>query len=484
MLMALAALPACTSPEAASETDSSSGMNGGDSGMMSLETGTAEASTTTEAAPTSGGPTTDPTTSEPGSTSGPDTTTDGALTSTTGPDDTSTGTTGTTTTGDDDETTGEPAPKPWVPKGCPKIFAQTLLPTFELEISEAELAKLHEEWDAADDNNTPEHPLIAFKYEGEVIKDATVRLRGNATWWPDLNKLQLQVSFNTHDKKGRFMGLRKLLFDAARYNESFLRDRLALAILRDVGVPAPCANNARLVLNGEYYGLFTSIEKVDKEFLERRFEDPEANLYKRAKWEKQTNESDPSKKDLEVLLAAETIDQLGAVMDLDQAVLEWATEAVIPNIDGTWGGGLNYYLYNDPKTGFNVIPWDLDATFTRLPFDTDLYTFIKPNDWGRPFFKIATDDPVWFQKYIDAIEYVLDKGYDVQVLQDRMDLWAAQIATAAAEDPNKPFSTQTHLNAVKAQRAYIPKRAAFVKDWLKCWKDGGTKDAEGHCKPP
>src|SRR5690606_16708623 len=127
--------------------------------------------------------------------------------------------------------------------------------------------------------------------------------------WPGQKKMQCQVSFNKYDKKGRFRGLKKILFDAAEYNRSFLRDRLAMAIFRDVGVPAPCANNARLDVNGEYYGLFSNIEKVDSEFLERVFEFDEGNLYKRGGgWDKKTNEEDPDESDLEALLDADDID--------------------------------------------------------------------------------------------------------------------------------------------------------------------------------
>src|SRR5690606_33076959 len=121
--------------------------------------------------------------------------------------------------------------------------------TFELELSSSELEALEEEWVIADDNNTPEHPLISFTYEDTVITDASVRLRGNSSHWPDQKKMQFEVSFNTYKKGGKFQGLKRVLFDAAEYNRSFLRDRLALAILRDAGLAAPCANNARIVLN-------------------------------------------------------------------------------------------------------------------------------------------------------------------------------------------------------------------------------------------
>ncbi len=114
----------------------------------------------------------------------------------------------------------------------------------ELEIDPSELAELEQEWAIADDNDLQEHPLLSFKVDDTVITNASVRLRGNASHWHDQKKMQFEVSFNTYDKQGRFEGLKHALFDAAEYNRSFLRDRLALAILRDVGLAALCANNA------------------------------------------------------------------------------------------------------------------------------------------------------------------------------------------------------------------------------------------------
>ncbi|PCC73905.1 CotH protein [Nannocystis exedens] len=432
----------------------------------------------------------------PGTTSAPEVTS----TSTAGDEPLSTGSaTGSAATGSAGETTGgEPpgttgGPEPttggepaWQPKGCPEFYAQDRFPTVELEIDPSELAEIEQEWAIADEDDIQEHPLLAFKVDDTVITSASVRLRGNSSHWHDQKKMQFEVSFNTYDQQGRFEGLKHVLFDAAEYNRSFLRDRLALAILRDVGLAAPCANNARVVVNGAYYGLFTNIEKVDSEFLERTFEDPDGNLYKRrgggSGWNKKTNEEDPSQADVEQLEAAETVDDLLAVMNLEQALLEWATEAVIPDRDGAWGGGLNQYLYNDPNSGFVVIPWDLDDTFTRLEPDTDPYTYIKEGDHGRPFYAIATADPVWFSRYIDAIAFAVATGYDVEVLQGRLDTWAAQIAEAAADDPNKPFTFDQHLDQVDDMRAFVAERRLFLDAWLDCWQSGGVDgDHDGKC---
>lgn len=432
----------------------------GGEGPVSTATGAAPSSDTTGVEPTS-------TTGDP-TTSGGSTSTGGAPAQetggTTGSDDSSTG----VTTGDGDPVEG------WTPKGCPDIYAQDLLPTFGLEVTSEVLAGLKAEWKAADDEDLTDFPLKSFTYEDITITSASIRLRGNADHWPTQGKMQFEVQFNTFDKKGRFMGLRHVLFDAAEYNRSFLRDRLALSILRDAGVPAPCANNARVVLNGEYYGLFTSIEKVDKEFLERHFEDPDGNLYKRGGggslgWSKKTHEKDGDLSDIKKLNAAKDLGDLLEVLDLEQALLEWAAEAVIPDRDGLWAGGLNGYTYHDPRTDrFVMIPWDLDDSFTRLEPDVDPIKYEKPPEvfHGRPFYDIALASPAWRKKYVDAVEHVLNTAYDKHALQQRIDTWAAQIATAVAEDPNRPFTLGEHLDQVKAKRKFVAQRADFLEDWL------------------
>ncbi|PCC70696.1 CotH protein [Nannocystis exedens] len=415
----------------------------------------------------------------------PPTTGDGGSETTGAPDPTA-GTTGdppATTTGD--ETTGAVDPPAWAPKGCPEIYAQDILPTFEIELDPEELAGLKAEWEAGDDDNTPDHPVKQFKYQDEIITYASIRLRGNSTWWPGQNKMQFEIGFNTYDKKGRFRGLKKILFDAAEYNRAFLRDRMAMHIFRDLGLPAPCANNARLMLNGEYYGLFTSIEKVDSEFLERVFEFPDGNLYKKGgDWEKKTNEENPDMSDIEALDDADDLADLVPLLNIDQAVLEWAAEAVMPDNDGAWAGGLNLYMYNDPKTGFNVIPWDKDATFDRVEPNVDPYTYTKPNDKGRPLYDIVTHDPEWFDKYIAALAHVRKVAYDVNVLHARMDAWSAQIEEAALADVNKPFTNKEYYKGVETMREFIADRAAFVDVWLACWQNGGTKSGGGQCIPP
>jgi hypothetical protein len=360
---------------------------------------------------------------------------------------------------------------PFERRACPDLFAQELLPTFELEIDPVEWAAMENEratWQERQAQGLdlkPYHPVRSFRYGDTVTSDVMVRLRGNPCCsWVD-EKLQLQFSFNETNPDGRFLGLRKILLDAPRYNRSFLRERLALHLLRDMGLPAPCANNARLVVNGSYYGLYTHLEKVDREFLERNFADPRGNLFKKGHELKTNEDESPDLSRMETLWQTFTVPELEQMVDLDGAVLEWAGEAMVPNNDGYWSGGGNFYLYEQPSGKFSWVPWDFDSTFEILPADTDPFTWHKESSDARPHYDAVLADPRWYAAYVDALR-TARSVYEPDLITARIDTWAAQIRDAAEQDPSRSFTFESHVTSVENLRAFVPLRAAFVSDWL------------------
>jgi hypothetical protein len=383
-------------------------------------------------------------------------------------------------------------------EGCHAIYAQDLLPTFELFMPPETWELLVMEWatgqatDEAGGNPNPYHPLDEFRYEDIVITDAQVRLRGNPDYWSPEDKLQLQVSFNEVNPKGRFLGLRKVLFDAATYNRHMLRDRLSLSIMRDMGITAPCANNARVDINGEYYGIFTNLERLDKEFLQRNFEDPEGDLWKRASWEITTNEETANDGRITLVKMADSLAEVEELIDLEQALRVYAAEAILPDSDGMWAGGLNYYFYDDPLRGeFVMLPWDLDNTFERFddpptgeyPVNPDPVVWQKPTTWGRPWYDIALQEPEYFAYYIDAIAAQVESSYQPDEVHEKIDTWSAQIEQAVLDDINKPYSNDSYFNNVEDLYAYVEQRYEFLIEWQSCWTGGGMPDAEGYCVP-
>jgi hypothetical protein len=422
------------------------------------------------------------------------------------------GTGGSTDATDTADTTTDPVPDMGVDpndqipppdaEGCPAIYAQDLLPTFEVTIDPEYWELLMWEWnngaanEAADLEYNPYHPLVEFRYGDVVIDDAHIRLRGNPTYWEPLplDKMQFQIGFHVDDPDGTFWGLKRLALDAATFNRHMLRDRLSLRFMRDVGIVAPCANNARLVVNGEYYGIFTNIEKLDEVFLQRTMEDPSGDLWQRASWVHESGTGDESRLDLlRDVDEADELAQLDQLMDVEQALLTYAAEAVIPDSDGAWAGGLNFFVYDDPVRGkFMLLPWDLDNTFERFgddpngeyPTNPDPIVWEKGTTHGRPWYEVALADPAYHDLYIDIIDQIVHEGYEPTKMLGWIDEMSTQIEDAVLTDTNKPYPNSTYHNKLEELRAYVQVRYDFLDEWVQCWQSGGGSDPQGYCVMP
>jgi hypothetical protein len=338
------------------------------------------------------------------------------------------------------------------PKPCGDVYDQDLVPIFALTIPQAE-------WDALADQQF--HPLTEFRYGAEVVTNARIRIEGAAS--PKVESII--ISFTEVDPAARFHGLRELFLDAPPSDASFLKSRLALAYLRELGLPASCANSARLNVNGAYYGLYTSIERVDEELLRRVFPDGEAGgaLYLRgqgaglAQWSTTTDYAGMS-----------------ALADLPEVAAEWAAEAVIPQVDGYFAGSDKFYIYDHPTRGLMFVPWDLDLSFDSAPVDADPISYRAP--WGgpTPHFDGLLADPAGAALYRNGLVQAI-AAYQPGVMEEQVDRWRVQIVDAAFDDVNKPFSFGQHLSALNALRGYLRPRA----EYLMCSAVGADADGDG-----
>jgi hypothetical protein len=372
-----------------------------------------------------------------------------------------------TDTGDTD--TGDTDIEESWPKACPALYDEDIVPTFELQFSRAELESLYSDCAAG----SQEYHPVSFTYDGETVA-AMARLKGNWSW--SCEKLQFVVSFNEEDPSGRFHGQRKLMLDAPWYDRTLMHERLAFPLFQERGLPYSCVNNAKLYVNGEYQGLYANVERIDKEYLERHFEEDDGNLYQGGT-ELKTNEDVNDTSNLVALQAATSVDEIAALMDLDQAVAEWSMEAMLPAMDNYWAGvEINYYLYDHPTRGFVYLPYDLDISFGDARYTTgelvwgnvassDPITYEHPGWQKEALVERVLSDTHWCDRFVE--ELILSRAvYAPEVMEARLDEWEAQIADAVAEDPNKIGSMADHQAAVAELRAFFAERAAYVDGWL------------------
>lgn len=179
---------------------------------------------------------------------------------------------------------------------------------------------------------------------------------------------------------------RALVISAQYLDRSLCKYRLANHFFKRALSTTPRLQHAALYVNGSFNGLYLLREPIDSHFLRRnnlrissvyqanhnaRFNFDYQMLPENG-WKKQLPEDDLSFGDLEHLIS--TIDSgvtdhrlqnIGEILDLENTMDYLAVSYIIANRDGIVK---NLHLYYNPAVGkFQIIPWDLDLTFERVP---------------------------------------------------------------------------------------------------------------------
>lgn len=281
------------------------------------------------------------------------------------------------------------------------VFDQATVRTYDIQIDPNDLAML-------DKNPAAERIVPAsLVFEGKTYGPLGVRYKGaigsfrppcltGAAGSPRAGKCSIKLDFNELDPEGRFFGLKKLNLHSMNNDASLMRDRLGYTLFREMGVAAPRAVHARVLINGQLQGLFIAVEQVDGRFARARFaEGGDGNVYKEV-W---PMHADPQA----YRNALETNAEIGdvqrmldfkAALDMSaNATAEWldvdymtrylAVDRVIINDDGImhfWCnqvsqgnnpgpfGNHNFYWYGAAaQNRLWLIPWDLDHSFDSEP---------------------------------------------------------------------------------------------------------------------
>ncbi len=183
----------------------------------------------------------------------------------------------------------------------------------------------------------------------------------------------LKLEFDTVVAGRRIHGMERMSLNNTPQDPTMLRNCIAFDYFRRVGIPASRCGFATVEVNGEYLGVYATVQPVDDHFLKENGIDPDAPLFEgalsdfRDGWTR-TFESDSDAADpalLEPILTAVNtgeIDAIASVIDIEDFVRFWVAEATLAHWDGYGWNANNFYLYIDPTDGLaRFIPWGTDA---------------------------------------------------------------------------------------------------------------------------
>ena len=375
------------------------------------------------------------------------------------------------------------------------VFDQEALNTYELIIPPANLGILN------GDPAAEEYVEGSLVFQGDTISPVGIRYKGsigafvgclsspdwtNPSGHKTCTKLSMKIKINWEGREDKFYGLNKLQFHSMNQDDSQMRERVGYHLFRSMGVPAPRAVHARLLINGQYNGLFALVEQIDGRFRKERWEDDDGNVYKEA-WPL-TMEGEPhseayfqdalktNEEEADVSLMrrfAEELSQSDAgtvtevierYMDLDEILSYIVVDRMIRHDDGPFhwycGGGNctnhNYYWYEEPTNGqLHLITWDLDNSFENIISDANPVTpiadeFGETSNNCRPFRSGLFGLEQWsascdkltggwasYEEDLDRIKAEFKAGvFSQSEVEQLMNEWAQQIreATINASD--------------------------------------------------
>jgi len=228
----------------------------------------------------------------------------------------------------------------------------------------------------------------------DTLQNIGLRLRGNTSL--GAQKKSFKVSFNEFQSGRKYQGVKKLNLRGSANDPTMVREKLFYEVWEKAGMPKRRAAFAKLYINGQYRGLYTNIEEIDKEWLEDAYGNNAGNLYKctwpadlaylgddpqlykkilnnpttRA-YDLTTNETADDYSRLIFLIKvlngptdAAYAAKIKTILNVPAVLKAFALDVATGNWDDYFYNKNNYYLYDNPGTGlFEYVTFDTDNTF-------------------------------------------------------------------------------------------------------------------------
>src|SRR5262245_44680758 len=114
-------------------------------------------------------------------------------------------------------------------------------------------------------------------WNGLRVRNVGVRSRGLGS--RSGIKPGLELNFARYSSRAEFLGLKSLVLDNLTTDPSMIRERVAMELMRRLGIPASREAHAQLYVNGEYAGVYAVVEPVDTTFVARTLGDNSGALF-------------------------------------------------------------------------------------------------------------------------------------------------------------------------------------------------------------
>jgi len=360
------------------------------------------------------------------------------------------------------------------------LYDPAVLRTFFIEFESSDWEK-----ELTDFYHTDVEVPAKVTVDGKTYRDVGVHFRGASSFFTvaEGRKRSLNLSFDFVDEKQNIGGYRTINLLNSHTDPTHLRSMLYYHAAREY-IPAPKANFARVVINGESWGIYVNVQQFNKDFTRDFFKSTggarwkvpgsprgrgglnylgdDVAAYKKI-YELKSKE-DPkawaalielckvlNETPTEKLEAA-----LSPMLDIDGVLKFLALENALINSDGYWTRASDYLLYRDEKGIFHVIPYDANETFRSaggpgMPGGrggegqggrgVTLDPLTGVDEQAKPLLSKLLAAPSLRSRYLGYVRDIAEKWLDWQRLGPVAEKYQAVIAEDVEKDTHKLYST-------------------------------------------
>ena len=326
-----------------------------------------------------------------------------------------------------------------------------------------------------------ERLLASILIDGTLIQSVGIRYKGFSSVSTDRTKNPFNIKLDYLINGQNYLGIDKIKLSNVIQDPSFVREVLSYEIARKY-MPASQCNFAKLYINDVYWGVYTNVESVNKDFASKHFGSSNNSFFKcnpaNLDFDGENSnlgnsfgtdsanyypyydlKSDYGWQGLYRLIDALNIDPANVeeVLNVDRSLWMHAFNYTLINFDSYVGYGQNYYIYEDHNGRFNPILWDLNMSFAsyRLAdaseyydgFSIDQAKTIDPlmhynsfSVYPRPLMRNLFENNTYRRMYLAHMRTIMRENFDNQDYTLRALYMQSLIDTLVAADTNKFYS--------------------------------------------
>jgi spore coat protein CotH len=372
------------------------------------------------------------------------------------------------------------------------LFNSEALQRLDIDLHTADWAKLKQDF------QSNQYYPADITWNGIKAYNTGIRSRGVAS--RSGTKPSLKLDFNRYASDQTFLGLKSLVLDNLVQDQSGVHEAVSMWFFARMGIAAPRESHAVVYVNGEYAGLYTLVEPIDKFLIARVFGNengPENDGYlyefnKAGEWwlsylgpnldpykaffEAKTHESSDDEtlyRPIEQLVrlinekpAEELTEAVGPYLDLPGFTKFLAVQNFIGEIDGFAGkwGMNNFYLYRlQHHAQHRVIAWDDDLAF--LDPEYGLTSYQEPNVLVRKLMEVPEYRSLYLATLNDAVKSATEgKSADsLGALEAEIRRRLDVVDPAMLADTQRPWTDTEYLDAREYMKLFAARRARYVE---------------------